>query len=153
MTRPAGLANRENRRQHRPGLASSYRDYMPPRPVRPPLGLFDNPVRLYSLEELTQTVRVLERRHPGRTTDELSRAVFAELAMKRTQRATELVAEAIRIARTRPPDAEITGSQWQASTQEVRDWALSVGFEIADDAAIPDQAIIAYNQTHPNHPY
>jgi hypothetical protein len=40
--------------------------------------------------------------------------------MKRTRRAAELVAEAIRLARTQEPRAEITGSQWQASTEEVR---------------------------------
>jgi hypothetical protein len=126
---------------------------MPPRPVRPQLGLFDNPVRVFSLEELAETVRSLESQRPGRTTEELSRAVFAELAMKRTQRAAELVAEAIRMARAREPHAEITGSRWQASTQEVTNWALSAGYEIADDGSIPDQAIMAYNQTHPDRPY
>jgi hypothetical protein len=35
-------------------------------PHRPPLGLFDNEVRLYSLDELTETVRLLERSQPGR---------------------------------------------------------------------------------------
>ena len=73
---------------------------MPFRPVRPQLGLFDNPVRVFSLEELTETVRALEREQPGRTADQLARAVFAELAMKRSQRAAELVSEAIRLART-----------------------------------------------------
>jgi len=34
-------------------------------PHRPPLGLFDNEVRLYSLDELTETVRLLERSRPG----------------------------------------------------------------------------------------
>ncbi len=37
--------------------------------------------------------------------------------MKRTQRAAELVAEAIRLARNKEPRAEITGSRWQASTR------------------------------------
>ena len=72
---------------------------MPPRPAGPQLGLFDNPVRVFSLEELTQTVRTLERQQPGRTVDELSSAVFAELGMKRTRRAADLVTEAIRMAR------------------------------------------------------
>jgi hypothetical protein len=126
---------------------------MPPRPARPQLGLFDNPVRVFSLEELTETVRALEHERPGRTVDELSRAVFAELAMKRTRRAADLVAEAIRAARTREPRAEITGSQWQASTSEVRSWALSAGFELGSDGSIPEQAITAYNQTHPDRPY
>jgi hypothetical protein len=126
---------------------------MPPRPARPPLGLFDNPVRVFSLEELAGTVRTLERKQPGRTADELSRAVFAELAMKRTRRAAELVAEAIRLARAREPRDEITGSRWQASTQEVRKWALSAGFEISSNGSIPEQAITAYNQTHPDRPY
>ncbi|HEX2742894.1 MAG TPA: hypothetical protein VHN16_00640 [Streptosporangiaceae bacterium] len=126
---------------------------MPSRPMRPQLGLFDNPVRVFSLEELTETVRALEREQPGRTADQLSRAVFAELAMKRTRRAAELVAEAIRLARTQEPRAEITGSQWQASTEEVRNWARSAGFEPGTDASIPEHAIAAYNQTHPDRPY
>jgi hypothetical protein len=126
---------------------------MPPRPARRQLGLFDNPVVDFSLEELAETVRALERQRPGRTADELSRAVFAELAMKRTRRATELVAEAIRLARTRQPRDEITGSRWQASTREVRDWALRAGFEPGADGSIPEQAIAAYNQTHPDRPY
>ena len=126
---------------------------MPPRPARPQLGLFDNPVRVFSLEELTETVRALERKRPGQTVDELSRAVFAELAMKRTRRAAELVAEAIRIARARKPRPEITGSRWQASTREVRNWALSAGFEIGSDGSIPGHAIAAYNHAHPDRPY
>jgi hypothetical protein len=93
--------------------------------ARPPLGLFDNPVRVFSLDELAETVRRLERERPGRTVEELSGAVFTELAIKRTQRAADLVAEAIRLARPRRPGTEITGSQWQASTSEVRNWALS----------------------------
>src|SRR5260370_27701895 len=126
---------------------------MPPRPARPQLGLFDNPVRVFSLEELAETVRALEREQPGRTVDELSRAVFAELAMKRTRRATELVAEAIRVARAREPRAEITRSQWQASTSEVRSWALSAGFELGTAGRRPEQALPAYNPTHPDRPY
>jgi hypothetical protein len=43
--------------------------------------LFDNPVGGFSLEELAETARALERERFGRT--ELSRAVFSELAMKR----------------------------------------------------------------------
>jgi hypothetical protein len=61
--------------------AAGYRGGMPSRPVRRQLGLFDNPVRVFSLEELAETVRALERGQPGRTADQLSRAVFAELAM------------------------------------------------------------------------
>lgn len=126
---------------------------MPPRPSGPQRGLFDNPVRAFSLEELTQTVRMLERQQPGRTVDELTSAVFTELAMKRTRRAADLVAEAIRIARARQPRAEITGSRWQASTAEIRKWAAGNGFQIGADGAIPEQAITAYNQTHPDQPY
>ena len=48
-------------------------------PRRRQLGLFDNPVGDFSLEELVETVSALERERPGRTADELSRAVFAEL--------------------------------------------------------------------------
>jgi hypothetical protein len=117
------------------------------------LGLFDNPVRVFSLDELAETVRVLERQRPGLTVAELSRAVFAELAMKRTRRAGELVAEAIRLARAREPHAEIAGSRWQASTQEVRDWAVSAGFEADGADGIPEHAIAAYNETHPGRPY
>jgi hypothetical protein len=126
---------------------------MPPRPGHRQLGLFDNPVGVFSLEELAETVRALERERPRRTADELSRAVFAELAMKRTRRAAELVAEAIRVARAREPRAEITGSRWQASTSEVRSWALSAGFEPGSDGGVPEQTIAAYNQTHPDRPY
>ena len=122
-------------------------------PVRPPVGLFDNPVRVFSLDELAQTVRALERVRPALTVEELTSSVFAELAMKRTRRAEELVTEAIRLARARPPRAEITGSAWQASTQEVRDWAVSAGFEVDADGSIPEQAITAYNETHPGRPY
>jgi hypothetical protein len=117
------------------------------------LGLFDNPVGAFSLEKLAETVRALERERPGRTADELSLAVFAELAMKRTRRAAELVAEAIRVARDTGPRAEITGSRWQASTSEVRSWAISAGFEPGSDGSIPERAIAAYNQTHPDRPY
>jgi hypothetical protein len=126
---------------------------MPPRSARRPLGLFDNPVGDFTLEELAETVRALERDSPGRTPDELSRAVFSKLAMKRTRRAAELVAEAIRLARTREPRPEITGSRWQASTSEVREWAASNGFQIDSDGTIPGPAITAYNQTHPDRPY
>ena len=110
-------------------------------PARTPLGLFDNPVRVFSLDELAATV------------EELSGAVFTELAIMRTRRAADLVAEAIRLARPRQPGTEITGSQWQASTSEVRNWALSAGFELAADGTIPGPAITAYNQIHPGRPY
>ncbi len=133
--------------------AAGYRSRMPSRSARPQLGLFDNPAGAFRLVELTETVRALERQRPGRTVDELSRAVFAELAMKRTRRSAELIAEAIRLARAREPHGEISGSRWQASTAEVRNWALNAGFEISADGSIPDQAITAYNQTHPDHPY
>ncbi len=79
--------------------------------------------------------------------------MFAELALKRTRRAAELVAEAIRVARARQPRAEVAGSRWQASTAEVRSWALAAGSELGNDGAIPEQAITAYNQTHPDRPY
>ena len=110
------------------------------RPARPQLGLFDNPAGAFSLDELAATVRKLERERPGRTADELSGAVFAELAMKRTRRAADLVAESIRLARARAPRAQITGSRWQASTQEVRTWTLSVGFETGSEGTIPGRA-------------
>ena len=64
-----------------------------------------------------------------------------------------LVAEAIRLARPRQPGTEITGSQWQASTAEVRNWALSAGFELGADGTIPGPAITAYNQIRPGRPY
>jgi hypothetical protein len=126
---------------------------MQPHPTRPQLGLFGNPVGAFSLEELAETVRALESARPGLTAEELSRAVFVELGMKRTPRAAELVAEAIRLARTSGPLTDIAGSGWQASTTEVRDWALRVGFEIGGDGSIPEHAIAAYNQTHPDRPY
>jgi len=126
---------------------------MPPRPAGRQLGLFDNPVHAFSLEELAETVRTLEREQPGQNVEELARAVFAKLAMKRTRRAAELVAEAIRVARAQEPRTEITGSRWQASTREVRSWALSAGFELGRDGSIPEHAVVAYNQTHPDRPY
>jgi hypothetical protein len=130
--------------------AAGYCEWMP---SRPPIGLFDNPAGVFSLEELAETVRTLERERPGRPVDELSLAVFDHLAMKRTRRAAELVGEAIRIARARESGAEITGSRWQASTAEVRSWALGAGFELASNGSIPEQAIKVYNQTHPDRPY
>src|SRR5260370_6581471 len=60
---------------------AGYRGRMTSRPARPPLGLFDNPVRVFSLDELAETVRKLERERPGRTVEELSGAVFTELAI------------------------------------------------------------------------
>jgi hypothetical protein len=125
---------------------------------RPQLGLFDNPVGAFHLDELSETVRALEAERPGRTAEELARAVFAELHLKRTRRARELVTEAIRLSRAgeqraREPRAEIVGSRWQASTSEVTDWALRAGFDLAGDGAIPERAIEAYNQTHPDRPY
>jgi hypothetical protein len=110
---------------------------MPPRFAGRQLGLFGNPVRAFSLEELTETVRKVERQRPGQTTNEITSAVFAELGMKRTARAGDLVTEAIRLARHRHPRAEITGSPWQASTTEVRRWAASNGFQIGTDGTIP----------------
>jgi hypothetical protein len=65
----------------------------------------------------------------------------------------ELVAEAIRRARSREPREDIGGSRWQAGTAEVRAWALRAGYEISADGAIPEHAIAAYNQTHPDRPY
>lgn len=132
---------------------TGYRGRMPPRTSGAQLGLFDNPVRAFSLEELAETVRKLERDQPGQTVDQISRAVFAELGMKRTRRAADLVSEAIRIARERQPRAEIAGSRSQAGTSEVRTWAASNGFQIDADGTIPGQAIAAYNQTHPDRPY
>jgi len=120
---------------------------------RAQLGLFDNSVGAFSLEELAEATRALEAERPGRTAEELSRAVFAELDIKRARRAAELVAEAIRLARARKPRPEIAGSRWQASTSEVRDWALRGGFELVGDDGLPEQAIAAYNQTHPDRPY
>jgi hypothetical protein len=121
--------------------------------ARPQLGLFDNLVRVFSLDELADTVRKLERERPGCTVEELSSAVFAELAIKRTRRAADLVAEAIRLARPGQPGTEITGSPWQASTSEVRNWTLSAGFELGADDTIPGPAITAYNEIHPGRPY
>src|SRR6266851_4142652 len=142
--RRRGLLQVSCARQRSEG-ADGYLGCMPPRPGRRPLGLFDNSVGDFSLEELAETVHALERERPGRTADELSRAVFAELAIKRTRRAAELVAEGIRVSRAREPRPEITGSRWQASTSEVRNWALSAGFELGGDGSIPEQAIAAYN--------
>jgi len=72
--------------------------------------------------------------------------MFAELAMKRNRRAVELVAEAIRWARSREPREDIDGSPWQAGTAEVRAWALRAGYEIPADGAIP-RPTTRHNQT------
>ena len=109
---------------------------MLPRPAGRQLGLFDNPLRAFSLEELTEAVRQLERQRPGQTVEEISSALFAELGMKRTRRASDLVSEAIKNARPREPRA-ITGSRSQASTSEVREWAASQGFQIDSAARSP----------------
>lgn len=74
--------------------------------------------------------------------DELSRAVFAELGMKQARRAAELVAEAIRVARARKPRAEIAGSQWQASPQEVP------GLAQADQAVALTIQLVPYRSAH-----
>jgi hypothetical protein len=134
-------------------MPRDYRSQMASNRTRPPAGLFDNSASLFTLDELADTVRALEGTRSGQTVDELSSAVFAELGMKRTQRASELVAEAIRMARNHEPRAEIEGSQWQASTAEVRDWARSAGFQLDGDGHIPGHAIAAYNQVHPDRPY
>jgi hypothetical protein len=73
--------------------------------------------------------------------------------MKRSRRAVELVAEAIRLARSREPREDIGGSGWQAGTAEVRAWALRAGYEIPADGAISEHAIAAYNETHQDRPY
>ena len=73
--------------------------------------------------------------------------------MKRTQRAEDLVAEAIRRARSHEPREDIGGSRWQAGTAEVRAWAQDAGYEIPEDGALPEHAIRAYNETHPDRPY
>ncbi len=58
--------------------------------------------------------------------------------MKRARRATELIAEAILLARTREPRAHITWLQQQASTEEVRNWARRACSEAGTDGSIPD---------------
>jgi hypothetical protein len=140
-------------KRHGAARPAGYGNSMPSYRARPQLGLFDNPVRAFSLDELAETVRKLECEQPGLTAAELSGAVFAELSIKRTRRAADLVAEAIRLARARQPRTEITGSPRQAGTSEVRDWALSAGFELGADGAIPGPAITAYNQLHADRPY
>lgn len=138
---------------HHAARACGYGDRMPSRPSGIQLGLFDNPVRVFSLEELTGIVRKIERQHPGQTVGDISAALFAELGMKRTPRARDIVAEAIRIARQNKSRADISGSRSQASTTEARDWASANGFQIGADGTIPAPAISAYNQTHPDRPY
>jgi hypothetical protein len=49
--------------------------------------------------------------------------------------------------------AQISGSRWQASTAEVRNWALNAGFETGADGSIPEQAITAYNQERYSKPH
>lgn len=110
---------------------------MPPRPAGIQLGLFDNPVRVYGMEELAETVRKLDSTQPGRTVEEITAAVFAELAMQPTRRARDLVTAAIRIARQNKPRVGITGTPWQASTTEVRDWQPLTASRSASTAPSP----------------
>lgn len=110
------------------------------------LGLFDDPVRALSPEELTQTVRKPERQRPGQTVDAISSAVFAELAMKRTRRASDLVTEAIRIARQRKLRAEITRTLWRASTSEVSAWP-TYHYEISGNMA-PQPSTVTTGTSH-----
>jgi hypothetical protein len=56
--------------------AGDYRGCMVSRPVRPPVSLFDNPVRVFSLDELAQTVRALERARPGLTVEKLANSAI-----------------------------------------------------------------------------
>ncbi len=151
MLVPPAAASRP--RFHVLWVAVSYRNRVAPRLSGRQLGLFDNPVGAFRLEELVEAVRELERERPGQTVAEISAALFDRLAMKRTRRANELVSEAIRIGRARAPRPEIAGSRWQAGTAEVREWAASSGFQIDPDGAIPGPAISAYNQAHPDRPY
>jgi hypothetical protein len=46
--------------------------------------------------------------------------------------------------------ASRAAERWQASTAEVRSWALGAGFEPGSDGGIPDHAITVYNQTVTN---
>ena len=73
--------------------------------------------------------------------------------MKRSRRAVELVAEAIRLARSREPREDIGGSGWQAGTAEVRAWARRGGFEIPADGAISEHGIAAYKEATQDRPY
>ena len=81
------------------------------------------------------------------------KAAQARSRNRARQRVAELVVDAIRLVRTQEPRAEITGSQWQASTEEVRNWAGSAGFEPGTHGSIAEQAIAAYNATQPDRTY
>ena len=93
------------------------------------------------------------QRSPAPSTPPSLQPVFAELAIKRTRRAADLVAEAIRVARAREPHAEITVFTMAGQHIRSQNWALSAGFELSADRIIPEQAIAAYNQTHPQRPH
>ena len=83
------------------------------------------PVRAFSLEKLTETVRTLEHQRPGHNVEELSCAVLAELARKRTRRPANLVPEAIRMARTAATCRSPVPGARPAS--EVREWGSRAG--------------------------
>ena len=106
-------------------------------------------MHVFSLDELAATVRKLERERPGRAVEELSGACSPNW------RSSERSAPPTSSPRPsgwpgpRQSGTEIAGSQWQASTSEVRNWALSAGFELGADGTIPGPAITAYNQIHP----
>ena len=77
--------------------------------------------------------------------------MFGGAGDEKKSAAVELVAEAIRRARSREPREGIGGSRWQAGTAKCGP-ALRAGYEFLADGAIPEHAIAAYNETHPDRP-
>ena len=121
----------------------------------PQRALFGNPVRAFSIEELTGTVRRLDGRDPGQPVARLTQDVLTELAIEPTRRAREVVTESIRLARLRARThlGDVTAAAWQAGSDEVRAWARAARYDVDDEAAIPGPVITAYNQAHPERPY
>jgi hypothetical protein len=85
----------------------------------------------------------------------LAADVLDELGIKPTPRAKELATEAIRLARCglRPRMDEVTGSDWRAGEDEVREWARAARHAIDEGDALAPEVVAAYNRAHPDRPF
>ena len=122
--------------------------------IGPQRALFDNPVGSIGMEEVTGAVLRLSEPDRSQTVASLADDVLDELAIKRTPRAREIVMEAIRLARrshARPDD--VAPAARQAGGDEVRAWARTARFDLAESDSIPLAIIAACNRAHPDWPY
>jgi hypothetical protein len=118
--------------------------------IGPQRALFDNPVGSISMEEVTDAVLRLSEPDRSQTVASLADDVLDELGIKRTPRAREIVTEAIRLARrshARPDD--VAPAARHAGGDEVRTWARTARFDLAESGGIPLAIIAACNRAHP----